>query len=122
MPMTEEPIARYRRAQGYFDAKDYSEAARILDDVVAADPAQLDARLLLARALYHSAQLRRAERELRLILERDPAESYARLLLGRTLQRLSRDTEAAGQLRLAAALTGQDPQDAAGPRRLAPEG
>ncbi len=64
-------------------------------------------RLLLARAYYHSAQLRRAEAELRTVLEQDPAEAYAHLLLGRTLQRQSRQTEAAPYLRLASAMRGE---------------
>lgn len=117
MSTTEELIERYRRAWVYFDAKDYAESVRLLDPVVEAEPGNLDARLLLARAAYHSAQLNRAEGQLRLILEQDPSESYAHLLLGRTLQRMNREPEATGHLRLAAALTGQN-IDA--PRRLAP--
>lgn len=117
MSVTEELIERYRRAQRYFEAKDYAEAARLLAAVADAEPGNLEVRLLLARATYHSAQLRRAERQLRAIVAQYPAESYAHLLLGRTLQRLNRDREATAHLRLAAALTGQN-VDA--PRRMAP--
>ncbi|MDN5748009.1 MAG: tetratricopeptide repeat protein [Pseudonocardia sp.] len=63
------------------------------------------ARLLLARAYYHSAQLGRAEDELRRLVGANPADAYAQLLLGRTLQRRSRHDEAAGHLRLAEAMT-----------------
>jgi Tfp pilus assembly protein PilF len=62
------------------------------------------ARLLLARAYYHSAQLSRAEEQLRLVLERDPCDAYAHLMLGRTLQRLGRPEDARGNLRLASAM------------------
>lgn len=96
----------YERARLFFDANSYASAARILTDVVAAAPADVAPRLLLARAYYHSAQLWRAEAELREVLERDPAEAYAHLMLGRTLQRQSRPAEAARHLRLAEAMTG----------------
>jgi predicted Zn-dependent protease len=96
----------YERGRLFFDSEDYIGAARILAGVVAAAPGNLAARLLLARAYYHSAQLGRAEAELRLVLARDPAEGYAYLLLGRTLQRRNRPEDAEPYLRLHAAMTG----------------
>ncbi|MCZ4604183.1 hypothetical protein DMH25_01255 [Streptomyces sp. WAC 01325] len=100
------PAERWERAQLFFDAKDYAGAARVLGTLVEEVPEQTGPRLLLARAYYHSAQLRRAEAELRVIVERDPVEQYARLMLGRTLQRQGRDEEAEPHMRLASALTG----------------
>ncbi|MFC5213779.1 tetratricopeptide repeat protein [Streptomyces coerulescens] len=100
------PAERWERAQLFFDAKDYAGAARVLGTLVEEVPEQTGPRLLLARAYYHSAQLRRAETELRVIVERDPVEQYARLMLGRTLQRQGRHEEAEPHLRLASALTG----------------
>ncbi|MER7492059.1 tetratricopeptide repeat protein [Streptomyces pharetrae] len=100
------PAERWERARMFFDAKDYATAARVLDGLVEEEPAQTGPRLLLARAYYHSAQLRRAEAELRVIVERDPVEHYARLLLGRTLQRQGREEEARPHLRVASALAG----------------
>ncbi|WP_046733552.1 tetratricopeptide repeat protein [Streptomyces humi] len=102
---------RWERGQLFFDAKDYAGAARVLAGVVAEVPEQTGPRLLLARAYYHSAQLRRAENELREIVERDPVEHYARLMLGRTLQRQSRHAEAEPHLRIASALAGDFPQE-----------
>ncbi|MFJ8933859.1 MULTISPECIES: tetratricopeptide repeat protein [unclassified Streptomyces] len=90
----------------FFDAKEYANAARILDGLVEEVPEQTGPRLLLARSYYHSAQLRRAEAELRTIVERDPVEHYARLMLGRTLERQGRGDEAAPHLRMASALSG----------------
>ncbi|MFI0789097.1 tetratricopeptide repeat protein [Streptomyces lydicus] len=95
---------RWARAGLFFDAKDFTAAARILRGLVDEDPQLVAPRLLLARAYYHSAQLARAEAELRAVLDRDPVEAYARLMLGRTLERQGRPGEAAGQLRIAAAL------------------
>ncbi|MFC0110093.1 tetratricopeptide repeat protein [Kibdelosporangium aridum] len=104
----EETIAeRWERASLLFDAKDYAKAANLLAEVVAEVPEQIAPRLLLARAYYHSAQLRRAEEQLREVVERDPVEHYAHLMLGRTLQRQGRHDEATPWLRLAAALTGE---------------
>ncbi|MEV5933351.1 tetratricopeptide repeat protein [Streptomyces sp. NPDC052079] len=97
------PTERWERAGMFFDAKDYAAAARVLGTLVEEVPEQTGPRLLLARAYYHSAQLRRAEAELRVIV----VEHYARLMLGRTLQRQGRDDEARPHLRIAAALGGE---------------
>ncbi|MFG3288284.1 tetratricopeptide repeat protein [Streptomyces sp. NPDC048179] len=102
---------RWDRAQLFFDAKDYAGAARVLAGLVEEVPEQTGPRLLLARAYYHSAQLRSAEAELRTIVERDPVEHYARLMLGRTLQRQARHEEAEPHLRLASALAGDFPEE-----------
>ncbi|WP_432010813.1 tetratricopeptide repeat protein [Streptomyces cucumeris] len=104
----EETLAeRWARAGLFFEAKEYTEAARILTTVVEDEPEQIAPRLLLARAYYHSAQLARAEEQLRAVIARDPVEAYAHLMLGRTLQRQGRDREAAGALRLADAFRGE---------------
>ncbi|MGA4838308.1 tetratricopeptide repeat protein [Streptomyces sp. G45] len=100
------PAERWQRAQQFFDAKEYTTAARILAPLADEVPEQVAPRLLLARAYYHSAQLRRAEAELRTVLELDPVEHYARLMLGRVLERQGRDADAAPHLRMAAALSG----------------
>ncbi|HZP50460.1 tetratricopeptide repeat protein, partial [Actinocrinis sp.] len=70
---------------------------------------QTAARLLLARAYYHTAQLRRAEEQLREVIARDPVEHYAYLMLGRTLQRQGRHEEAKPWLRMAAAFSSELP-------------
>ncbi|GAA1421804.1 tetratricopeptide repeat protein [Streptomyces thermospinosisporus] len=105
------PAERWERAGMFFDAKDYAAAARVLEGLVEEVPEQTGPRLLLARAYYHSAQLRRAEAELRTIIERDPVEHYARLMLGRTLQRQGRHEEAASHLRIASAFEGRFDED-----------
>ncbi|GGV20623.1 hypothetical protein GCM10010260_70780 [Streptomyces filipinensis] len=104
------PAERWERARRFFEAKDYAGAARVLTGLVEEAPEQTGPRLLLARAYYHSAQLRRAEAELRFIVAREPVEHYARLMLGRTLQRQGRHEEAERQLRIASALAGDFPR------------
>ncbi|MBF8193845.1 tetratricopeptide repeat protein [Nonomuraea sp. K274] len=104
--MTATLAEEFARGRMFFELKDYIGAARILAPVAAAEPGNVAARLLLARAYYHSAQLRGAEAELRAVIERAPSEEYAHLLLGRTLQRANRHAEAETYLRLHAAMTG----------------
>ncbi|MGW0950316.1 tetratricopeptide repeat protein [Streptomyces sp. NPDC002623] len=91
----------WERAKLLFDARDYIAAARILGGLVEGHPEQNGPRLLLARAYYHSAALRRAESELRVLLERDAGDAYGHLLLGRTLERLGRPEEATPHLKMA---------------------
>lgn len=97
---------QWERARLLFEAKDYTAAAGVLVEVVEEAPEQTGPRLLLARAYYHSAQLRRAEEQLRAVIDRDPVEHYAHLMLGRTLERQGRHDEAARWLRMAEAFAG----------------
>ncbi|MFM9370008.1 tetratricopeptide repeat protein [Streptomyces sp. Da 82-17] len=99
----ESPAERWERAGLLYGDKRYAAAARLLAEVVEEFPEHTAARMLLARAYYHSAQLGRAEAELRAVIERDPVDSYAHLMLGRTLERQSRKEEAAPWLRMAGA-------------------
>jgi Flp pilus assembly protein TadD len=103
---------RYHRAGRQFDLKDYLGAAKTLEALLmdlAADAdgpghGMTNARLLLARAYYHSAQLGRAETAARAVLTESPTDAYAALLLARTLERASRHDEAREAMRVAAAL------------------
>ena len=103
--MTEMTVDRcWDRATYHAELGQWIEAAQVLADLVAEEPEASAARLLLARAYYHSAQLGRAEQEARTLVAVNPADGYAQLLLGRSLARQSRHDEAAGPLKLAAAL------------------
>jgi Putative Zn-dependent protease, contains TPR repeats len=94
----------YRRAVVFLESGDPLSAAKILEPMVAAEPNRFDVRLLLARAYFHSAQLRRAEEQLRVLVEQNPSDHYAQFVLGRTLERQNRPAEALPHLRLAAAM------------------
>ncbi|MFC4469924.1 tetratricopeptide repeat protein [Streptomyces xiangluensis] len=111
VPHEETTAERWERARLLFEARDYIGAAKLLAVVVEEAPEQTGPRLLLARAYYHSAQLRRAEGQLRVIVESDPVEHYAHLMLGRTLQRQGRHGEAEAWMRMAAAFSGEFPDD-----------
>jgi Flp pilus assembly protein TadD len=101
---------RWLRAQALFEERAYREAAVLLTELLdaAADVGHelTDVRLLLARSLYHSAQLNGAIRVATELLEHDPNEPYAHLLVGRSLQRQGRSGEAQPHLRLAELLGG----------------
>ncbi|TFV64095.1 tetratricopeptide repeat protein [Geodermatophilus sp. DF01-2] len=80
------------------------EAARLLEPLVAAEPANEAALELLSRAYFGSAQLGRAEEALSRLVEMAPANGWARRALARTLERQSRAGEAAAHHRVADAL------------------
>jgi predicted Zn-dependent protease len=80
------------------------EAARILEGVVAAEPANQAALEMLARSYFASAQLTRAEKALTRLVALAPANGWARRALARTLERQSRAAEAVAHHRMADAL------------------
>lgn len=101
---------RWVRAQALFEERAYREAAVLLTELIddSADVGHelTDVRLLLARSLFHSAQLDGTIRVATELLEHDPNEPYAHLLVGRALQRKGRREEAQPHLRLAELLGG----------------
>jgi Flp pilus assembly protein TadD len=88
----------------FFNMGQPTEAARILEAVVEAEPANESALELLARAYFQSAQLSRAETSLSRLVELAPANGWARRALARTLERQSRRAEATAHHRVADAL------------------
>jgi predicted Zn-dependent protease len=81
-----------------------AEAARILERVVEAEPANEAALEMLARSYFGSAQLTKSEGALTRLVERAPANGWARRALARTLERQSRTAEAVPHHRMADAL------------------
>ena len=80
------------------------QAARILEPVVEAEPANTAALELLARSYFGSAQLAKAEESLGRLLDLAPANGWARRAMARTLERQSRAGEAVSHHRMADAL------------------
>jgi predicted Zn-dependent protease len=103
----ETPAEIWERAGLLFAEKQYIEAVPLLLGLVEEFPEHTSARLLLARAYYHSARLRRAEEQLRLLIDRDPVEPYAHLMLSRVLERQGRTAEAGPWRRMADAFSGE---------------
>ena len=106
--MSELDGLRWAMAEERFAGRDYRGAARLLLEIVADDPGNVSARLLLARSHFHAARLTKAYDECVVLLEQDPTEPYARLLMARTCERLGRTIEARAHRRLLAVMSGDD--------------
>jgi predicted Zn-dependent protease len=96
--------SEYLRADLFFAMGQPTEAARLLEPLVAAEPDHEAALELLARSYFGSAQLTRAEEALCRLVELAPANGWARRALARTLERQSRAAEAVVHHRVADAL------------------
>ena len=96
--------SEYLRADLFVAMGRPTEAARILERVVAAEPANEAAVELLARSYFGSAQLAKAEEALTRLVELAPANGWARRALARTLERQSRAADAVVHHRVADAL------------------
>jgi Flp pilus assembly protein TadD len=96
--------SEFLRADLFLAMGQPTEAARILEPVLAAEPSNQSALELLARSYYGSAQLARAEETLIRLVELAPANGWARRALARTLERQSRGAEAVPHHRVADAL------------------
>jgi Tfp pilus assembly protein PilF len=124
MDPTLTPVESFRMAELYLDVGDPRSAVRLLEPLVTDAATQTTstpsgstvttsggptgstaARLLLARAYFHTAQLRRAEEQFRRVLDLDPTDHFAHFALGRTLERQTRPEEALRHYRIAAAMT-----------------
>ncbi|MBW1599591.1 tetratricopeptide repeat protein [Streptomyces sp. JJ38] len=97
-------VIDFRAAEKLLEARDPRGAVKLLDPLITAHPENTAARLLRARAFFHSAQLRSAELEFQLVIEREPDNAFAHFALARTLERAGRTGEARRHFRLAAAL------------------
>jgi len=96
--------SEYLRADLFLAMGQPTEAARLLEPVVAAEPGHQAALELLARSYFGSAQLDRAEEALTRLVGLAPDNGWARRALARTLERQSRAAEALVHHRLADAL------------------
>jgi predicted Zn-dependent protease len=92
----------FRQGELFLRAGQPTEAARLLEPVVAAEPGTSAALELYARALSDSAQLDRAEAAFRQLVELRPDDGWAHFALARTLERQGKD--GAEHRRVAAAL------------------
>jgi Flp pilus assembly protein TadD len=96
--------SEYLRADLFLAMGQPTEAARILEPLLVAEPDHQAVLELLARSYFGSAQLTRAEEALIRLVELAPANGWARRALARTLERQSRAAEAVVHHRVADAL------------------
>jgi predicted Zn-dependent protease len=100
--MTKDLYAAFRQGELFLRAGQPTEAARLLEPVVQAEPGNAAALELYARALSDSAQLERAETAFRQLVALQPDDGWAHFALARTLERQGKD--GGEHRRLAAAL------------------
>jgi Flp pilus assembly protein TadD len=96
--------SEFLRADLFLAMGQPTEAARILEQVVEAEPTNEAALELLSRAYFGSAQLGKSEESLTRLVQLAPANGWARRALARTLERQSRKDDAAVHHRVADAL------------------
>ncbi|WP_433871357.1 tetratricopeptide repeat protein [Saccharopolyspora sp. CA-218241] len=101
---TDATLEAFRRAEDLVARRRPWEALRALEPVLDIAEDKPSVQLLLGRAYFFSAQLRRAENAFLRVLDADPTDHYARLVLGRTLQRQGRIKEARAQIKMAATM------------------
>ena len=110
--------AEFQRADITLAISRPAEAARILERVLVAEPANQAVLELLARAYFGAAQLERAEEVLARLVGMAPTNAWARRALARTLERQSRAEDAAVHHRVADALGAARPSAAVPDRRV----
>jgi Flp pilus assembly protein TadD len=89
--MTKDLYDSFRQGELFLRAGQPTEAARLLEPVVEAEPANAAALESYARALSDSAQLERAEAAFRRLVALRPDDGWAHFALARTLERQGRD-------------------------------
>ncbi|WP_020576508.1 tetratricopeptide repeat protein [Actinopolymorpha alba] len=104
MSMDPRVADRFRLAEEYLADKAPLAALETLAPVRDELPDVVAVHLLLGRAYFASAQLRRAQGAFERVLELDPSDDYARFVLGRTFERMSQYAPALAQYRLAVAM------------------
>ncbi|PJJ57098.1 tetratricopeptide repeat protein [Mumia flava] len=107
---------RFRTAEDLLAQRFPRDAARMLTDVVEAEPANAAAWELLGRSYFAAALLGPAEDAFRRLVELEPTSGWAHVALGLTLDRQSRHREGAAYHRMAAVM---DPDQDRRPRLVA---
>lgn len=100
-----EEVERLRWADALLEAGDSLGALTLIAPLAAEHGQDPNVRRVLAAGYFGSAQLGKAREVLEAMVAGDPGDSYARMLLGRTLKRMGLAEVAAGQLRIAGAMT-----------------
>lgn len=95
---------RYRSAEAYLEQGAPLTALETLEPMVDELRDVAAGQLLLGRAYFASAQLRRAQQAFERVVALDPTDDYAQFALGRTFERQGFVDRALTQYRLAAAM------------------
>jgi len=109
-----------QRGQALLDGRHFAQAAIVLERADRLEPAKGSILEALGRAYFNSGQAERARGAFEALLEIDPSSHYAHYAIGQCLKRLGRIDRARTHLRLAVALSPDDPLYAGALDRLPP--
>ena len=121
--MSDEPESAYdllQRGQALLDGRHFAQAAIVLERADRLEPAKGSILEALGRAYFNSGQAERARGIFEALLEIDPSSHYAHYAVGQCLKRLGRIDRARTHLRLAVALSPDDPLYSGALGRLPP--
>ena len=121
--MSDGPESAYdllQRGQALLDGRHFAQAAIVLERADRLEPAKGSILEALGRAYFNSGQAERARGIFEALLEIDPSSHYAHYAVGQCLKRLGRIDRARTHLRLAVALSPDDPLYSGALDRLPP--
>lgn len=109
-----------QRGHALLEQRHFAQAAIILERADRLEPGKGSIVEALGRAYFNSGQAERARGTFEALLEIDPSSHYAHYAIGQCLKRLGRVDRARTHLRLAAALSPDDPLYSGALGRLPP--
>jgi Flp pilus assembly protein TadD len=109
-----------QRGQTLLEGRHFAQAAIVLQRADRLEPGKGSILEALGRAYFNSGQAERARGAFEALLEIDPSSHYAHYAVGQCLKRLGRIDRARTHLRLAVALSPDDPLYSGALGRLPP--
>jgi tetratricopeptide (TPR) repeat protein len=110
-----------QRGHALLDERHFAQAAIVLERANRIEPGKGSILEALGRAYFNSGQAEPARGAFQALLEIDPSSHYAHYAIGQCLKRLGRIDRARTHLRLAVALSPDDPLYSGALRRLPPD-
>jgi Flp pilus assembly protein TadD len=109
-----------QRGHGLLEGRHFAQAAIVLERANRLEPGKGSILEALGRAYFNSGQAERARSAFEALLEIDPSSHYGHYAIGQCLKRLGRLERARTHLRLAVALSPDDPLYSGALGRLPP--
>jgi Flp pilus assembly protein TadD len=110
----------FQRGHALLEGRHFAQAAIVLERANRVEPGKGSILEGLGRAYFNSGQAERARAAFEALLEIDPSSHYAHYAVGQCLKRLGRIDRARTHLKLAVALSPEDPLYSAALGRLPP--
>ena len=110
----------FQRGHALLDGRHFAQAAIVLERANRLEPGKGSILEALGRAYFNSGQAERARASFEALLEIDPSSHYAHYAFGQCLKRLGQVDRARTHLRLAVALSPDDPLYSGALGRLPP--